>query len=126
MMSLDPSLVHYSDAQTEQFYKQLADRARAVRGVKSIALASAVPMSVEGCGGDRSRRFPVPAGKDSATVFASRVDENYFDVLAVPLVRGRTFRETDSSNAPRVVIVNEQLAQHYWPGGDAIGKRLRG
>jgi predicted permease len=126
MMSLDPSLVHYSDAQTEQFYKQLVDRAQAVPGVKSVALASAVPMSVEGdAAAIVPEGFRFPAGKDNATVFASRVDENYFDALAVPLVRGRTFRETDSSSAPRVAIVNEQLAQHYWPGGDAIGKRLR-
>jgi macrolide transport system ATP-binding/permease protein len=126
MMSFDPGLVHYSDAQTEQFYKQVVDRARAVPGVKSVTLASAVPMSVEGdTAAIVPEGFQFPAGKDSATVFASRVDENYFDTLAVPLVRGRTFRETDSAGAPRVAIVNEQLAQHYWPGRDAIGKRLR-
>jgi predicted permease len=126
MMSFDPGLLHYSDAQTEQFYKNVAERARAVPGVKSVALASTVPMSVEN---DAAvivpEDFQFTAGKENATVFANRVDENFFDTMAVPLVRGRGFRETDATNAPRVAVVNEQFAQHYWPGQGAIGKRLR-
>lgn len=126
MMSFDPSLVHYSDAQTQQFYKQLVERARSVPGVKSVALTSSVPMSPEA---DAAAIVPegyqFPPGKDNATIFASRVDENFFDTMGVSLVRGRGFRETDSADTPRVAVVNEQLAQHYWPGQDAIGKRLR-
>jgi putative ABC transport system permease protein len=126
MMSFDPSLVHYGDTQTEQFYKNVAERARTVPGVKSAALASTVPMSVEGdAAAIVPEGFQFPAGKENVTVFANRVDENYFDTMAVPLVRGRGFHETDTANAPRVAVVNEQFAQHYWPGRDAIGKRLR-
>jgi predicted permease len=126
MMSFDPSLVHYSDAQTRQFYKQLVERARSAPGVRAVALASSVPMSPEN---DAAAVVPegyqFPPGKDNATVFASRVDENFFETMGVSLVRGRGFRETDSSDMPRVAIVNEQFAQHYWPGQDALGKRLR-
>jgi len=126
MMSFDPSLVHYSDAQTQQFYKQLVERARSVTGVKAVALASAVPMSTEP---DTSVVLPegyqFPAGKDNAVIFASRVDENFFETMGVSLIRGRGFRETDTSDTPRVAVVNEQFAQHYWPGQDALGKRFR-
>jgi predicted permease len=69
--------------------------------------------------------YQFPTGKDNATVFANRVDENFFETMGVSLVRGRGFRETDSSDTPRVAVVNEQFAQHYWPGQDALGKRLR-
>jgi putative ABC transport system permease protein len=125
MMSFDPSLMHYSDAQTEQFYKQAMERARSVPGVKSAALASTVPMSVENdATAIAPEGFQFPAWKDNVTVFASRVDEDYFDTMPVPLVRGRGFRETDTTATPRVAVVNEQFAQHYWPGKDAIGKRL--
>ena len=117
MMSFDPSLVHYSDAQTQQFYKQLVERARSAPGVRAVALASAIPMSPEA---DAAVVVPegyqFPPGKDNATVFADRVDENYFESMGVSLVRGRGFRETDSSDMPRVAVVNEQFAQHYWPG----------
>ncbi|HXA64055.1 MAG TPA: ABC transporter permease [Bryobacteraceae bacterium] len=126
MMSFDPSLVHYSDAQTRQFYKQLVERTRSAPGVRAVALASSVPMSPEA---DAAAVVPegyqFPTGKDNATVFANRVDENFFETMGVSLVRGRGFRETDSSDTPRVAVVNEQFAQHYWPGQDALGKRLR-
>jgi putative ABC transport system permease protein len=126
LMSFDPSLVHYTEAQTQQFYKQLVERSRSAPGVRSVALTSAVPMSTSA---DAAVVVPegyqFPPGKDNAVVFASRVDENFFATMGVSLVRGRGFRETDSSDMPRVAVVNEQFAQHYWPGKDAIGKRLR-
>jgi len=126
LMSFDPSLVHYSDAQTQQFYKQLVERSRSAPGVRAVALASSVPMSPEG---DAAVVVPegyqFPTGKDNAVVFANRVDENFFETMGVSLIRGRGFRETDTSDTPRVAVVNEQFAQHYWPGQDALGKRLR-
>ena len=127
MMSFDPSLVHYSDAQTQQFYKQLVERTRSAPGVRAVALAlrslcrqraDAVAVVPEG--------YQFPTGKDNATVFANRVDEKLLrNHGSGSLVRGRGFRETDSSDTPRVAVVNEQFAQHYWPGQDALGKRLR-
>ncbi len=42
-----------------------------------------------------------------------------------PIVKGRGFRSTDSADAPRVAVVNEQVAQHYWPDQDPLGKRFR-
>ncbi|HEY6342763.1 MAG TPA: ABC transporter permease [Bryobacteraceae bacterium] len=126
MMTFDPGLVHYDSSQTDRFYKQVVERTRAVAGVKSVALTSTVPMSVEN---DTATIVPegyqFPKGKNNVIVFAARVDENYFDTLGIALVRGRAFRETDTAGAPRVAIVNEQFAQHYWPGRDAIGKRFQ-
>jgi predicted permease len=126
MMSFDPSLVHYNDAQTQQFYKQLVERARSAPGVKEVALTTSIPMSTNS---DAAAIVPegyqFPPGKDNVIVFASRVDENYFETMGVSLVRGRGFRETDSADTPPVAVVNEQFAQHYWPGKDAIGKRLK-
>jgi putative ABC transport system permease protein len=55
----------------------------------------------------------------------SRVDENFFDTMGVPILRGRGFLATDTASAPRVAVINEVAAQHYWPGQDPIGKRFR-
>ena len=55
-----------------------------------------------------------------------QVPGDYFQALGVPLRRGRFFDQRDTADAPPVVIVNETLARHYWPGEDPIGKRLRG
>ncbi len=69
--------------------------------------------------------FQFPPGKDSATVLAASVDEDYFDAMGLTILRGRAFRRTDSAGAPGVAVINEQLARHYWPDQDPIGKRFR-
>ena len=126
MMSFDPSLVHYSDAQAQQFFRQVAERARSAAGVKSAALAYTIPMGTE-----REDVTIVPEGyqlaqgRQNVDVVSNTVDENFFDTMAVPVIRGRPFLTSDTANTPRVAIVNEELAKHYWPGQDAIGKRFR-
>jgi predicted permease len=127
MMSLDASLVRYTDAQSAQFFEDVADRAREIPGVARVAVTASIPMAT---GGQRFETlvpegFQFPTGKESATVLANRVDEHYFDAMALPILRGRGFRAEDSRDAPRVAIVNEQFARHYWPNEDPVGKRVR-
>jgi predicted permease len=69
--------------------------------------------------------FQFPAGKEHANILASMVDEYYFDTMGIALVAGRNFRRNDDEGAPKVAIVNQHLAQHYWPNQDPIGKRFR-
>jgi macrolide transport system ATP-binding/permease protein len=69
--------------------------------------------------------FQFPAGKDNATIFSSSVDEYYFDTIGLTILQGRNFRAEDTVGAPLVAIVNQQLAQHYWPDQDPLGKRFR-
>jgi predicted permease len=129
LMRFDPSLVHYNEEQTDQFYKQLLERSRSVAGVKSAALASSVPLMTAGGGLDFGAIVPegyqFPKGKDTAGVLQSRVDENFLDTMEVPIVRGRGFLATDTTKTPLVAVINEVAAQHYWPGQNPVGKRLR-
>jgi len=126
MMSFDPKLVRYSDQQVQQFYKQLADRARSSLGVKSVALTQVIPLApnqqVENI---VPEGFQLPKDRTSAAVFADSVDVGFFETMAVPILRGRSFLESDTAGAPLVAVVNEALAWHYWPNQDAIGKRFR-
>ncbi len=126
MMSFQPSLVRYNEAQSQDFFKQLAERAPSAAGVKSVALANVIPMSP---GQDGATIIPegytFPKGKESVDLMSSTVNENYFDVMRIPIVRGRAFRATDTANSPHVAIVNEELAQHYWPNTNPLGKRIR-
>jgi putative ABC transport system permease protein len=52
------------------------------------------------------------------------VTSGYFAALGTPLRRGRLFSAEDDAQAPRVVIVNEEMARRFWPGGDPIGSRI--
>lgn len=126
MMSLAPSQLRYSESQAERFFERVAEQARRVPGVQSAALTRFMPMDglppsvtmiPEG--------FQFPAGKESATVARSIVDEHYFDTIGLPILKGRGFHATDSAGAPKVAVVNEVIAQRYWPGQDPIGKRFR-
>ncbi len=127
MMSFDTSLVRYSEAQSEQFFEDVADRARELPGVVRVSMATSVPMANDGLGVEPlvPEGFQFPAGKENAAVLASRVDEHYFELMGLAILRGRGFGAEDSAGAPKVAIVNEAFARHYWPNEDPIGKRLR-
>jgi macrolide transport system ATP-binding/permease protein len=53
------------------------------------------------------------------------VDEHYFETLDIKILHGREFSATDTADSARVAVVNETLAQHYWPGQNPLGKRFR-
>ncbi len=127
MMRFDTTLIRYTEGQSQRFFEQVAERARAVPGVKSVTLSTAVPMLNDSNDAVTvvPEGFQFPPGRDSARVMASSVDESYFDTMGIAILEGRNFRIDDSANAPRVAIINQPFAQHYWPNQDPIGKRFR-
>jgi predicted permease len=127
MMGFDTSLIRYTDAQARQFFEDVADRARAVPGVTAVTMTTSIPMLNDTIGGVAiaPEGFQFPPGKENIETLASRVDEYYLDAMGIPLVAGRPFTRRDDENAPRVAIVNQHLAQHYWPNQDPLGKRFR-
>jgi macrolide transport system ATP-binding/permease protein len=126
LMQFDTSLVRYTPAQTHDFFRNLIDKTRAVPEVRSLALASTVPLSNDQA---LARVVPegyqFPKGQSTTSILSSVVDEHYFEVMRTVIVRGRAFTALDKDGAPGVAIVNEQFARTYWPGQEAIGKRLR-
>lgn len=125
-MEFDTAFVRYSKTQSHDFYRELVEKTRALPSVRAVALASVVPLSPAQNGGNVAPEgYDFPKGQSTASILYSVVDENYFDVLQTPIVRGRAFTATDKEDSQAVVIVNEQFAKTYWPGQDAIGKRLR-
>lgn len=125
MASFDPALVGYTPAQTEQFYKTLLDRTRALPGVKSAALTFSIPMGTTTHGETViPEGYQFPPGKESAEVLTDIVDPNYFATFGVPLLQGRGFLDADHADSPRVAVVNEAFARHYFRG-NAAGKRFR-
>jgi predicted permease len=125
LMRFDPSLARYNQIETQQFFERLGREARDTAGVKSATLASVTPILLP----DPTRIVPeghrFPAGQESANVNSCTTDEHYFATLDIKIVRGRGFLATDTGDAPRVAVVNETLAGHYWPGQDPLGKRFQ-
>jgi putative ABC transport system permease protein len=108
------------------FYDQLSQRVSSQPGVKSAAVSTTVPPDslqfsnnfvVEGMQLTGDQKPPV-AGQ-------ALVSSNYFSAIGAPLLKGRVFESADRADAPPVVIVSNSLARRYFPGGDAVGKRIQ-
>ena len=127
MTTFDPRLVQYNPVQTQQFYKQLAERVQQAPGVQSVALTQNVPLGQEGFDAVAfvPDGFQMPRDRDNFTAMSDTVDEGYFATMGIPILHGRDFLASDAADAPRVAVVNEQFAKHYWPGADAVGKHIR-
>ncbi len=126
LATFDPMVLRYTPDRVRLFYRRLVDGARAIPGVRSVALASAVPL---GNRVDSLKLVPEgynpPSGVRGVPVWGSVVDANYFAMLKVPILQGRAFNDDDRESSRPVVIVNDEFARKYWPGQDAIGKRVR-
>src|SRR5262249_38881860 len=121
----DTSLVRYNPAQTHDFYKNLVDRAGALPGVRAVTLGGVIPLAPAQSGETViPEGFQFPRGQVNAPVLGSVVEENYFNVMQTPIVRGRSFTPNDKDGAPMLAIVNEQFAKTYWPNQEPLGKRL--
>jgi putative ABC transport system permease protein len=127
MARFDPRLVRYNAAQTQQFYKLLAERARAVPGVQSSAFTQNPPLGLDAFDSVAfvPDGFSMPRDRENFHSAMDTVDEGYFETMGIPIKRGRGFLASDTADAPRVAVVNEQFAKHYWPGGDAVGRHIR-
>jgi putative ABC transport system permease protein len=109
-----------------EFNRELLLRLQQLPGTKAAGFISILP----GSGDGGSETFvvdgytpPNGANMNSATPF--HVYGDAFQALGIPLLGGRFFTPADQADSQLVVIVNDKLAQHYWPGQDPLGKRLR-
>jgi predicted permease len=122
--SFDLRTQGYTEARAQAFYGELTERVRALPGVSAVTLAQRIPLS-----GDAGRRRAVvegyePQPGEDMEFNYNVVGPEYFEVLRVPLVAGRGFTAADRDGASQVAVVNEAFAARYWPGENALGKRL--
>lgn len=115
----------YSEAQGRNFHQQVVDRIRSVPGVINATIARDRPF---GGGFQRSvfleGQEPTPGGR-GVLVQTNHIALKFFDTLGISLLRGRDFTENDSQQAPKVLIINEAMANRFWGDQDPIGKRLK-
>jgi putative ABC transport system permease protein len=114
----------YTPERGATFYDQIVERASALPGVQGAAIAQVAPLA----GGFARSVFP--EGADTTTtgrilVQVNTVGTGYFQTIGIPLVRGRDFMRSDTPQSPKVVIVNQTMAEQFWKGEDAIGKRFK-
>ncbi len=107
------------------FYQQVLDRLRTTPGVAAVSAINHLPIGGDLWGWNfHVAGLPDPGPHRSRSAVYRVVFPQYFQTMRVPLVRGRDFTPADRSDAPAVVIVNQELAARVWPGEDPIGKRI--
>jgi putative ABC transport system permease protein len=113
------------DRQRTAFIQQVAERIKALPEVEAVGVVNDLPLgdsystesfNVEG--------QPVPPSEAPETTMQTMTPD-YLRAMRIPLVRGRAFEERELAESSPVVIVNETMARRFWPGGEAVGKRLR-
>jgi predicted permease len=125
--TIDLGLNGYTDASGRQLYRTLLERTAALPGVTRSAIASPVPLefytSEDTVWSDGAVTSTAkPAGE---TVLSSAVSVGYFATMRTRIVVGRDFTDADLAGAPPVAVINEMMAQRMFPGGSALGRRLR-
>ncbi len=120
-----PDAVYSKPEQVRGFYNELLDRVQRLPGVQFAGAVSGLPLSGQGGSGTTTIDSQSVPMEDTTPEADQRVvSSDYFKAMGISLVRGRFFDARDSDTAPPVTIVNESLAQTYWPNQDPIGKRL--
>jgi putative ABC transport system permease protein len=112
-------------ARREAFYTALVQRVQSIAGVKSAAVTTNLPLYRQGnsIGVSIEGQPPPPPGQENIVV-TRIVSPGYFDTMSIPLLSGRQFTDQDIRTSPRVVMISEAMARRYWPGQDAVGKRI--
>jgi len=121
-----PQKQYTKQDQIDAFNRELMQRLNSLPGARGAGITTAIP-----AGGVNNRQtfvvdgYVPPKGADMNLATVSYLIGEPFKALGIPLVRGRFFTDDDRAGKQLVLIVNQKLAAHYWPGQDPIGKRLR-
>jgi predicted permease len=116
-----------TDGQRMAFYDQTLERLRTVPGVERVGLVSAMPfisanINIEGT--FRVEGRPAPPERELPTTHLTVATSDYFRAMEIPLRKGRLFTDEDRTNTTPVAIINDQLAERFWPGGNPIDQRV--
>jgi predicted permease len=121
-----PHQQYSSQVAVDAFNSTLLRKIGQLPGTQAAGITSLLP---EGRSNDSDAFVPegyVPQkGEGLNLAWASHVSGSYLRAMNIPLLRGRDFTEADRADSPLVAIINRTLAEHYWPGQNPIGKRLK-
>jgi putative ABC transport system permease protein len=127
MMRVNLGLQGYDELRRQQFFQNVRRRLEGLSGVQSASIGFPLPLDAY----DFSRTvvpegFTPTAGNERGyTAGTSMVAPGYFETMGTRLIAGREFADFDTSSTDRVAIVNQALAEKFWPNAEAIGKRIR-
>ena len=124
LLLLDVQLQDTPQAQGIEMFRQMQERLKALPGVRAVSLVDQTGLDFDGYRRSVTIEGYQPRPGEDRELYSNKVGPRYFQTMEMPLLRGRDFNEQDRVGAPDVVIINEALARRYFPGQEALGKRL--
>lgn len=131
LVTLDVSLPRWkygTRTAQQQFFAAAAERLRAVPGVTAVTVAGGTPPTAGGVSfGLRFEIDGMGVVLDDPRILLpfADVDADFFTVLGIPLIAGRTFSPADRSGGPSAIIISREMANRLWNGANPIGQRIR-
>jgi predicted permease len=126
LVTVVPELNGVKDAASRSYFGELVRRIRALPTVKSASLADHVPFARTGAGYTvavrRLAAFVDPT--DTVPVRANIVDEQYFDLMGIRILKGRGVTTFDRDEAERIMMVSQTMARQFWPDDEAVGQYM--
>jgi putative ABC transport system permease protein len=114
-----------TDEQRKALYLLIRERLLAVPGVTGVGAVSRLPLMGSNLGSAVTVEGKTTPGEQGPDVEYRVATPEYFQTMRIPLRKGRLFTDRDGAGAPPVALINETMARKFWPGEDAIGKRIR-
>jgi len=128
-MSFDMGLQGYDEARAQQFYRQLVERVQSIPGVRSAAVTSFIPLSLNyNSNSVYVEGQPAERGANAPTTMTASIGPRYFETMGTPILEGREFTDQDTSKNESVAVVNETFVKRLMPfaksNADAINRRF--
>jgi len=125
VITLNPGQSGYDQGRAEPFYEQVTERVRALPGVRKVSLASNLPLF----GGFQRSVFlegqDARDQREGILVLTNTVDLDYFDTMGIGFLKGRDFDAMDVQDSVQAAVINDTMAQRFWPEQEALGRRFR-
>jgi predicted permease len=119
-----PNATYPSIASRVRLHDQVEAAVRSLPGVSGAAFTSHLPTKATNTNGFFIESSPWGSDQPVPFITTTRVSDDYFKTLSIPVRQGRAFSSIDREDAPPVLIINEAMARKSWPKGDAVGARV--
>ncbi len=125
VLPLNLGFSQHDEAEGEALRAELLDRAAALPGVESAALAAFIPLGAIHGHHDVYVEGYEPAPDEFMLVKRNMVSAGYFETMDIRVLSGRAIDQRDTENATPVAMVNETMARRFWPGRDPVGRSVQ-
>jgi predicted permease len=114
----------YKPQQLNALHERILSRLNALPGVQSAALSGAPALSMGNWDSPIFVQGYSPSQNEDLSTFINRVSPGYFETMGIPLLHGRSIGPQDTATSAKAVVVNQSVADHFFPHGDAIGHQF--